>query len=159
MKRQWVMLLAVMLLVIASTVSAAVVTAGGEDGKVSAIDKLSSKVAAILGLDEEVVDGAIKQARTELKEEAVQSKVDAYEAKLSSLVEQGELTQEQADEKLQWLQSGSKDTLVSKKKAFSYEGLEKKLAIMVDKGVLTQEQADKKLDSVLAKKEAHEAKS
>ena len=159
MKRQWVMLLAATLLVIASTVSAAVVAAGGEDGEVSTIDKLSSKVAAILGLDEELVDGAIKQARTELKEEAVQAKVDAYEAKLSSLVEQGELTQEQADEKLHWLQSKSKDTLVSKKKAFYYEGLEGKLAVMVDKGVLTQEQADQKLNAVLAKKAANEATS
>ena len=60
--------------------------------------RLSAKVAEILGLDTAVVDGAIKQAREELRDEAIQKKLNA-------LVEKGRLTQEQADEYLNWIQS------------------------------------------------------
>ena len=103
MKRRWIMLLAVVLLATTSIISTTVILAGEEDAKPSGFDKLSTRVAAILGLDETAVDDAIKQARRELRDEALRAKLTAYEAKLAAMVEKGKLTQEQADEKLRWI--------------------------------------------------------
>ena len=155
MKKRWMLLLVVLLLATTSTISTTAILAGGEDALSSGVDKLSSRVAAILGLDETVVDDAIKQARTELWDEALQAKLTAYEAKLAAMVEKGELTQEQADAKLEAFKSGSYDAAAWKMKAASkYEALQEKLAVMVAKGQLTQEQADEKLKWFLAKKVA-----
>ena len=81
-----------------ATISISVVLAQ-ENGKGDSISsRLAAKVAVILGLDTAVVDDAIKQARRELRDEAVQNKLNA-------MVEKGQLTQEQADEYLNWIQS------------------------------------------------------
>ena len=80
----------------------AVATAGvalaQEDGGDSKVGKFTSRVAEILGLDEAQVEDAMKQAWQEFRDEAMQSK-------LESLVEKGRITQEQADEYLDWHQS------------------------------------------------------
>lgn len=62
------------------------------DGKFS----LGERVAAILGLEAEDVEGAIEQARTEMQDERVQSHLD-------SMVEAGILTEEEAAEYREWL--------------------------------------------------------
>ena len=125
LKNRWVALLVIVLLATASTISATVILAGGED-------------------------------------EAVQDKFTTYEEKLAAMVEQGKLTQEQADEKLEASQSKLYDAAAWKKEAASNEdavqdkltAYEAKLAAMVEKGALTQEQVDKKLRSIRAKKAA-----
>ena len=81
-----------------SVFSLAVVFAQGNEEGDSNASKLAIKVAVILGLDTAVVDDAIKQARRELRDEAGQKKLNA-------LVEKGRLTQERADEYLNWIQS------------------------------------------------------
>lgn len=57
-----------------------------------------SKVANILGLPEEQVADAFKQARQEMQDEALQNW-------LQKLVDEGKITQEEADEYLEWWQS------------------------------------------------------
>ena len=74
-------------------ISFSIALAQGNEGGDSNVSKLATKVAEILGLDTAVVDDAIKQAREELRDEAIQTKLNA-------LVEKGRLTQEQADEYL-----------------------------------------------------------
>ena len=132
--------------------------------------KLATKVAEILGLDTAVVDDAIKQAREELRDEAIQKKLDA-------LVEKGRLTQEQADEYLNWIQSRPEGIPAIGKRFFgkkghhrgwkshggffgsrnyfngepSLEDIQKKLNTMVENGDITQEEADAKLKAVQAK--------
>lgn len=64
----------------------------------SPLKSFVSRVAAILGLDEAQVQDAFDQAATETANEALQGKLDR-------LVDQGRLTQEQADEYSQWYQS------------------------------------------------------
>ena len=59
---------------------------------------LASRVAAILGLDEVVVQDAFTQARGDIRDERFQMKLDR-------LVEQGILDQEQADELRDWYES------------------------------------------------------
>ena len=159
MKKRWITLLAVVLLAIGLSLSATVILAGRGDSGLFDTDKLSVRVAALLGLDETVVDDAIKQARRELWDEGLQAKLSIYEAKLTAMVKEGELTQEQADEKLAAFQSQTSDASAFKKKlATKTEGLQTKLGIydakltaMVEEGVLTQEQADEKLKESLLK--------
>ena len=99
MKKRW---LAVALTL--AIVATAVVTAGGaladdaDTTGASGISSFASRVAAILGLGESEVQDAIHQAQTELRNEAMQ-------ARLEALVEAGDLTQEQADALLEWQES------------------------------------------------------
>ena len=58
----------------------------------------AARVADILGLDETTVQDAIDQAKAEMQEEALQAKLDR-------LVENGHMTQEQADEYKTWIES------------------------------------------------------
>ena len=53
-----------------------------------------TRVAEILGIEEEKVNDAFNQARKEM-----------FESRLKEAVESGKLTQEDADEKLEWLKS------------------------------------------------------
>jgi len=134
--------------------------------------KLAAKVAEILGLDAAVVDDAIKQARKELRDEAVQNKLNA-------LVEKGRLTQEQADEYLNWIQSKPEGIPAIGKQSFgkmghhkgwkghgrffgppnyfkgessfTMEDVQKKLNAMVEDGDITQEEAEAELKALQAK--------
>ena len=149
MKNGWVISLVVVLLLAVTIASATAALADLGDGTSSGISKLSSKVAAILGLDEKEVDDAIKQAQRELKHEAIQSKLNA-------MVEKGQLTQEQADQKLDSIRSdqvaaskkgyGGLFEMHAKKAKGSFDGdMEGYLSALVEKGQITQEQADEKL--------------
>ena len=128
---------------------------------------LSAKLAEILGLDTAVVDDALKQAREELRNEAIQEK-------LTILVDNGRLTQEQADGYLNWMQSrpegipaigkpfiGRKAHHTTSKghagfpgprknfdKKTSVQSIEKKLNAMVEDGDITQEEAETKLKAL-----------
>ena len=98
MRKLRIILPIVIAVVALTTISLSVVLAQENEGGDSNASRLAAKVAEILGLDTAVVDDAIKQAREELRDEAIQNKLNA-------LVENGKLTQEQADEYLNWIQS------------------------------------------------------
>jgi predicted XRE-type DNA-binding protein len=72
---------------------------------------------------------------------------DSIHTNISTLVESGDLTQEQADGKLAVIQSRTHDSGVwnKKKSSFSSDDYQTKLADLVDSGELTQTQADAKL--------------
>jgi hypothetical protein len=59
---------------------------------------LMSRVAAILGIDQQKLEDAFAQAQSEMQDEAL----DSW---LKSLVDEGKITQEQADQYKQWWQS------------------------------------------------------
>ena len=75
-------------------------------------------------------DDAIKQARSELRVERAQEKVDA-------LVDEGRITQEQADKYMEWVQADDET-----RRAMSLEAAREKFDALVDEGRMTQEQAD-----------------
>ena len=93
MKKKWlfVPVLAGMLVLAVVGGTAFAQSENGDEG--SPWSSFAGRVASILGLDEATVQDAMDQARQELQDEAVQAKLD-------SLVEQGRITQEQADESL-----------------------------------------------------------
>ena len=154
-----------------ATISISVVLAQENKKGDSNASRLAAKVAVILGLDTAVVDDAIKHARRELRDEAGQKKLNA-------LVEKGRLTQEQADEYLNWMQSRPAGIPVIAKHSFgkrghhrgwkghgrffgprnyfkgdpSLEDVQKKLNAMVEDGDITQEEAEAKLKALQAAK-------
>ncbi len=154
-----------------SVFSLAVVFAQGNEEGDSNASKLAIKVAEILGLNAVEVDDAIKQARRELRDETVQNNLNA-------LVEEGRLTQEQADEYLDWIQSKPEGISAIGKHSFgkrghhrgwkghgrffgprnyfneksSVEDVQKKLNVMVEDGHITQEEAEAKLKALQAAK-------
>ena len=84
--------------VVIMTVSFGIVWAQGENDGDSRATEFTARVAQILGLSAEEVDAAVKQARTEIKQNALKAKMDG-------LVKEGKLTQGKADEYLEWAQS------------------------------------------------------
>jgi polyhydroxyalkanoate synthesis regulator phasin len=98
MKKLRIIIPIAMAVVAVAVMSFSVALAQENENGDSNTSKLAAKVAEILGLDASEVDEAIKQARRELEDEAVQNNLNA-------LVEKGSLTQAQADEYLDWIQS------------------------------------------------------
>ena len=98
-KRYWLtgtIVAAVMVLGIMGGVAMAQETSD-EDGD-SEKRSFAARVADILVLDETTVQEAIDQAKAEIQEEALQAKLDW-------LVENGHMTQDQADEYKTWIES------------------------------------------------------
>ena len=83
-----------------SVISVSVAFADTNDKDNSSVNKFASKVASILGLSETDVSNAMSQAREELFQEAIESK-------LSDMVTNGLITQDEADKKLNDIKSGS----------------------------------------------------
>jgi hypothetical protein len=103
MMRKHQMKMKILLPVAATMVALAVFTGGAVMAQenpegTGVVQSFASRVAAILGLNETDVQNAMEQARTEMHEEATRSRLD-------SMVEQGRLTQQQADQYYDWLQS------------------------------------------------------
>ena len=74
----------------------------------------TARVAAILGIDEQKVKDAFTQAQREMSDEAL-------DTRLHKLVEDGKLTQEQANQYKEWWQSRP-DTLVPGGEGFGMRG-------------------------------------
>ena len=98
MKKLRIIIPIAMAVVAVAVIGFSVVLAQENENGDSNASKLAAKVAEILGLDASEVDEAINQARRELTDEAVQNNLNA-------LVEKGGLTQAQADEYFDWIQS------------------------------------------------------
>ena len=96
MNKKWVLIpMALVLLTVGIvTTGATLASSDSADGS-SRMSNFASRVAGILGLDEAQVEDALQQARSEMKEEVLQSKLDAQ-------VASGQITQEQANEYMEW---------------------------------------------------------
>jgi len=86
---------------------------------------LMSQVAEILDIDQEELENAFKQAQMELRDEAL-------DARLQELIAEGTLTQEQANEFKAWMEAKPDTPMVPARQ------LEEALA----NGIITQEQLD-----------------
>ena len=97
MKKRFLLPVAATMIVISIFTAGAVMAQEDSTGETPAVQSFASRVAAILGLDETTVQDAMDQAHREMRDESLKSKLDA-------MVEQGRLTQEQADEYYRWYQ-------------------------------------------------------
>ena len=136
MKKRWLVALLVGVLALSIT-GGAVLAQDNGTGTDTPLKSFASRVATILGLEETQVQDALKQAATEMQDEALQRKLD-------KLVEKEKLTQEQADDYKEWYDSRPEGMFPGKQAATEMqdEALQRKLDKLVEKGKLTQEQAD-----------------
>lgn len=74
------------------------------DGNTGSGKTLLARVAEILGIDQQKLEDAFAQAQREVQEEALNNR-------LQDLVDQGTITQEQADQYKQWWQSRPEITI------------------------------------------------
>jgi hypothetical protein len=86
----------------------------------------TAKVAEILGIDQQDLENALKQARMELREETL-------DARLQELIAEGTLTQEQADEFKSWTEAKPDVPMVPPRQ----------LEEALENGTITQEQIDR----------------
>ena len=75
-----------------------VVFAQTEDGDESQVLTLMARVAEKLGIDEQILQDAFAEVKSEMREEAMNSR-------LQEAVEEGSMTQEEADQYQEWRQS------------------------------------------------------
>ncbi len=98
MKRRW-LLVTLLVVVLAIGVTGGVVLAQSADSESdSPVKSFIARVAEKLGLEETQVENAFKEATKEMQDETLLDKLEKQ-------VEQGRLTQEEADEYYQWYQS------------------------------------------------------
>ena len=101
------------------------VLAQDDDGHQGRRSALAARVAEILNIDQQDFESAFKQAQGELREEALDSR-------LQELIDEGTLTQEQADELKKWMEAKPDVPIVPPRM----------LQKLVDEGKITQEQVD-----------------
>ena len=98
MKRKWLMV-PLVTGILAAGITGATVLAHNDDGEQqSPKDAVATKVAEILGIDEQSVKDALTEATKEVRSERVQHRLD-------DAVEAGRLTREQADAYLEWYEA------------------------------------------------------
>ena len=95
MRKRWV-IVSVVMAALAIAITGGAIMAQDEDEDSS--KTFAGRVAEILGLEDDTVADAMKQAKEDMRDEAIKAKLDA-------LVEDGKMTQEDADAYLEWLES------------------------------------------------------
>ena len=131
MRKRWIFVsLMVGALALVLTVGAVLAQSDDSDSD-SRMGKFAERVASILGLETSQVQDAMEQAKTELRQEGLQEKLD-------SLVESGEITQEQADEFKTWVEAKPDGAFMG----FHHWKVDAEdLDSLVESGKITQEQA------------------
>ena len=97
-KRRWLVTVAAMVVLVIGVGAGAAMAQTDETEGGSPIQGLISRVAGILGIEEQAVQDAFDQASKEIRDEVLGRK-------LAALVEGGRITQEQADEYAEWYKS------------------------------------------------------
>jgi hypothetical protein len=110
--RKRLVVIAVTLGLLGAGIIGGTVLATGGDGNGSGPGGLISRVASILGLEEQQIQDAFDEARREIQDERL-------EEKLAKTVEDGHLTQEQADELRNWYETRPDNLL----RGFGFGGL------------------------------------
>ena len=122
-------LVAVVLVAGVALTGNAVFAQDGPDGQ-GRKGALVTRVAEILGIDQQTIEDAFKQAQSELRQERMENW-------LQKLIDEGEITQEQADDFTAWLED---------KPADMPSVGPRMLDRLVEEGKITQEQADEYLE-------------
>ena len=92
------------------------------DDTTTTIQSFVSRVAENLELDEDTVQDAFDEARDDLKEDLKAAHRAALEEKLEAAVEDGEITQDQMDEYLEWYDDKPDDLGISGSKGGHHGG-------------------------------------
>ena len=103
--KRFIIIAAVVGVVLVGTVAGVALAQAGNDGTTTTPGKtLIARVAAILGIDQQTVEDAVKQAKQDMQNEAL-------DARLQAMVDSGKITAEQAQEYKDWWQARPQDVL------------------------------------------------
>jgi signal transduction histidine kinase len=122
MKRIQKIVLATVLVAVMLIASMPVIALAQDDEAHGSPGALLTRVAEILNIDQEELENAVKQAQTGLREEALENR-------LEELIDEGTLTQEQADAYKAWIEARPDIQMVPPRQ----------LKEVLDKGIITQE--------------------
>jgi hypothetical protein len=125
MKRIQKIVLATVLVAVMLIASMPVIALAQDDEAHGPPGALLTRVAEILNIDQGELENAVKQAQTGLREEALENR-------LEELIDEGTLTQEQADAYKAWIEARPDIQMVPPRQ----------LKEALDKGIITQEQVD-----------------
>ena len=121
------------------------------DDRGTSSNSFESKLAQKLNIDENILTNAIKEVKVEM----ISERKENINLKMQSMVDSGKITQEEADEKIEYMMSG-KGKKGHWKKSYknvpSEEQMRKKMQSMVDSGKITQEEADEKIEYMMSGK-------
>ena len=95
-KRKFIIMLLGAILIVAASIGG--IAMAQESEEASQPDSLLGRVAKILGIDQQTVEDAFKQAQAEMQEEAL----DRY---LQNLVDEGKISEEEATEYKEWIEA------------------------------------------------------
>lgn len=125
MKRIQKIVLATVLVAVMLIASIPVIALAQDDEAHRPPGALLTRAAEILNIDQEKLENALKQAQTGLREEA-------FENRIEEMIDEGTLTQEQANELKAWMEAKPDVPMVPPRQ----------LKEALDKGIVTQEQVD-----------------
>lgn len=97
-RKKFIILAVVLSVVLVGTVAGVALAQTSDTNTQTSQKTLLARVATILGIDQKKVEDAFAQARREMANEALDSR-------LKALVEEGKLTQQQADQYKSWWQA------------------------------------------------------
>ena len=121
-----------------------------DDGD-SPSNSFESKLAQKLNIDENILANAIKEVKAEMFSE----RKEKVKLKMQSMIDSGEITQEEADEKIEYMMSGKGKRghwEKGHKKMPTEEEMREKMQSMIDSGKITQEEADEKIEYMMSGK-------
>ena len=102
MRRKWLIIPALTALVLTGAIAGTAFAQGESDDDSPSVSRFVEILAEKLGIDEDQVQTAVEEAKAELQAERKAAWEQQLRDKLAAMVEDGKITQDQADEYLDW---------------------------------------------------------
>ncbi len=102
MRRKWLLIPALAALLLTGAIAGTAFAQGESDDDSSSVSRFVAILAEKLGIDEDQVQTAVEETKEELQAERKAAWEQQLRDKLAAMVEEGKVTQEQADEYLDW---------------------------------------------------------
>lgn len=102
MRRKWLIIPALAALLLTGAITGTVFAQSESDDDSSSVSRFVEILAGKLGIDEDQVQTAVEETKEELQAERKAASEQRLRDKLAEMVEDGSITQEQADEYLDW---------------------------------------------------------
>ena len=102
MKRKWLVIPTLAALLVTGAIAGTAFAQSESDDDSSSVSRFVEILADKLGIGEEEVQTALEETKEELQAEREAAREQQLRDKLAAMVEEGAITQEQADEYLDW---------------------------------------------------------
>ena len=102
MRRKWLIVPALAALLLTGAIAGTAFAQSESDDDSSSVSRFVEILAEKLGIDEDQVQTAVEETKAELLAERKAAREQRLRDKLAGMVEDGKITQEQADEYLDW---------------------------------------------------------